>query len=237
MATGNPNVILRAEATALGLARYAPQLPCKRGHLSERYTRGNACIECLTLKATAWIAGNRDRVRSIKQKHASKPSAIQRAKERHHLWHAENKETARQRTRNYRAKNPDKVRAFPSAKSPKKVAYRQTHREKQSAYHKQWKVDNPERVKANHWKREARKRGNGGIHTGVDIKAIFQAQRGKCAYCRIKLGKRYHVDHIVPLISGGTNDRRNIQITCPSCNLRKNAKDPIDYARSRGMLL
>lgn len=237
MASEHPNVKLRDEATSLGLPRYTPVLPCNRGHLSERYTRGNACIECQTIKCGEWILGNPDRVKAAKDRYASKPESKAKTKLRHHIWHTQNRDVARQRTRNYRAKNPDKVKSFPSAKSPRRVAYRAEHREKQSAYHKQWKLDNPDRVKALNWKREAKKRGNGGVHTAEDLRVIFKAQKGKCAYCRIKLGKLRHTDHIVALANGGTNDRRNIQILCAPCNLRKNRKDPIDYARSQGMLL
>jgi 5-methylcytosine-specific restriction endonuclease McrA len=41
----------------------------------------------------------------------------------------------------------------------------------------------------------------------------------------------------MPLARGGTNHRRNIQILCPSCNLRKGWKHPIDFAQEMGRLL
>ena len=42
---------------------------------------------------------------------------------------------------------------------------------------------------------------------------------------------------IKPLARGGTNQRTNLQLLCPPCNLSKSAKDPIDFMQSRGFLL
>lgn len=84
--------------------------------------------------------------------------------------------------------------------------------------------------------RRALKRNASGRHSASDIHRILEAQKNRCAYCREKLSKR-HVDHITPLVLGGSNGRRNLQILCPSCNLRKGAKDPIDYARQLGRLI
>ena len=76
-----------------------------------------------------------------------------------------------------------------------------------------------------------------GSHTPADLADILRAQRGKCAYCRQKIGKRRHVDHIMPLALGGTNDRGNLQLLCPSCNRTKSATHPIVHAQRMGKLI
>lgn len=184
MAAVNLNVKLRFEAIALGLPIYVPALPCKRGHLSPRYTRGNACIACAKLKQDEWVMAHPESVKSIKT--------------------------------NWAINNPEKRKTAVS----------------------QWCSRNPEKSRAKTRRYRANKHGNGGSHTAADVVEIFRSQRGKCAYCRQPVTmKNKHVDHIRPLFRGGTNDRRNLQILCARCNLRKNAKDPIDYARTQGMLL
>jgi 5-methylcytosine-specific restriction endonuclease McrA len=116
-------------------------------------------------------------------------------------------------------------------------AYYRKNQEHLKAESRRWARENPEARKAHHRNRKARKRGNGGSHTADDIRAIFKAQRGRCAYCRSRLGCDRHVDHIVPLADGGTNDRANLQLLCQDCNLAKSDRDPLDHARSLGMLL
>lgn len=69
------------------------------------------------------------------------------------------------------------------------------------------------------------------------IKKIGSSQKWLCVICRCNISKSYHVDHIMPLAKGGKHEPKNIQILCPSCNVRKSAKDPIDYMQERGFLL
>jgi 5-methylcytosine-specific restriction endonuclease McrA len=79
--------------------------------------------------------------------------------------------------------------------------------------------------------------GTTGKFTATDVTVILKLQRGRCAVCRGKLDAKFHRDHIVPLVLGGSNDRRNIQIACGPCNTKKGGKHPIDFMRSRGLLL
>lgn len=76
-----------------------------------------------------------------------------------------------------------------------------------------------------------------GEYKSQDIDAIRDSQRNRCAYCRVFLGRRYHIDHIVPLASGGSNYPKNLQLTCGPCNLKKKAQDPLVFARKLGKLL
>ena len=79
--------------------------------------------------------------------------------------------------------------------------------------------------------------GAGGTYTAEDIKAIYKAQRGRCGYCRASLKAGYEVDHIKAIARGGTNDRSNLQLLCETCNRRKHALDPIEFAQRMGLLL
>lgn len=70
-----------------------------------------------------------------------------------------------------------------------------------------------------------------------DVKRIIEGQKYKCANCMCDVSKKYHVDHIMPIALGGTNWPSNLQILCPTCNMRKKAKHPIDWAQENGRLL
>jgi 5-methylcytosine-specific restriction endonuclease McrA len=130
-------------------------------------------------------------------------------------WRDNNREADRESKRRYRAK-------YPERKSEANRRYWENNRERKRDYRRN---------------RKALTRGGVGKHRLEDIVALSQFQRGRCAYCRIKLTDKFHVDHIMPLKLGGSNERSNLQLTCGSCNHKKNAAHPLDFARSLGRLL
>jgi 5-methylcytosine-specific restriction endonuclease McrA len=111
------------------------------------------------------------------------------------------------------------------------------NKERAKAVRKAWRIANPENVTEINRRNRHKRRGAPGRHSVSDIREIIEAQRGKCAYCRKDVRKKYHVDHIVPISKGGTSNRSNLQILCPWCNRSKKARDPIEFAQSLGMML
>lgn len=55
--------------------------------------------------------------------------------------------------------------------------------------------------------------------TDYQRKTVYANSNGKCAICGkpVKF-KKATIDHIQPLSAGGTNDFKNLQIACRSCN-------------------
>lgn len=90
--------------------------------------------------------------------------------------------------------------------------------------------------KAREWARSRGRRKNGRLPRG-SVKALLVMQKYKCAICNVAVKLKFHVDHIVPLALGGEHSKKNIQILCPSCNVRKSAKDPISYMQELGLLI
>ena len=131
-----------------------------------------------------------------------------------------NREFVHKRSTEWARANRDKTRSY---RNPEK--------------NREWKNKNIEKVRSYDRNRKARKGIINGSHSGEDISDIFKMQKGKCGYCRSKLGKKYHVDHIMPLALNGSNSRDNLQILCVLCNLRKAARDPVEYAQSLGKLI
>lgn len=73
--------------------------------------------------------------------------------------------------------------------------------------------------------REAKKKGNGGSHTAKEWEELKVKYSNTCLACKkqeplIKLTK----DHVIPIKLGGTNDIKNIQPLCASCNSSKKLK-------------
>ena len=45
-----------------------------------------------------------------------------------------------------------------------------------------------------------------------------------CEYCQMHQslqGATFHVEHVVPIVQGGTDELSNLALACPSCNLHK----------------
>ena len=83
----------------------------------------------------------------------------------------------------------------------------------------------------------ANSKGATGSHSAVEVERLFNKQKGKCVNCLCSIVYGYHVDHIQALSRGGSNDISNIQLLCPPCNIRKQAKDPFKWALENGRLL
>lgn len=149
-------------------------------------------------------------------------------------WHRENPDKSRAKRRARRLRNIESEREIVrrcTRKNPQKNRDRV----------RQWCKDNPEKARllrqAGDRRRRAREIGAKGTHTAADLDAILNGQKGKCAYCRKNLQNDRHLDHIIALSKGGTDDRSNLQFTCASCNRRKGARDPVEFANALGLLL
>lgn len=61
------------------------------------------------------------------------------------------------------------------------------------------------------------------------IKYIFDRDDYRCSYC-LKRGGNLTVDHVVPLVHGGSNDPdTNLVTCCKSCNSSKNRRDLLSF--------
>lgn len=192
---------------------YFPETPCRRGHLGPRYAKGGACIQC--------------HKEMNKAKHlATRDVALARMK----TWRCANRKKAAALTSRWVKMHPARIAA-----SNKK--YQQKNRAKIKAYRDKWIEQNREKVRLWSRLRRARQRGAEGSHTVEDIIRIRKAQRDRCAYCRCKLNGGGDVDHIIPLLWGGSNWPSNLQLLCDSCNSSKCDKDPIEFACLKDRLL
>ena len=66
------------------------------------------------------------------------------------------------------------------------------------------------------------------VFTEEERRAIYDNSTRQCAICNEKLQRKYELDHIKPLASGGTNDIRSIQLLCKSCHKEKTSREKED---------
>ncbi|MGA4020423.1 HNH endonuclease [Ralstonia nicotianae] len=206
------------------------ELPVEQFNLRRKggLSRHTQCKECCKKKLKVWQQENR-----------------QRKREKWLEWVRANPEKFAATQKRYRTKHANRVHAYNvayAAANREEIARRsrisyQTRKEKHKLAVYEWRRCNPEAYRSVGANYRARKRAANGSHTGEDIKRLYELQRGCCAYCAKRLGKKYDVDHIVPLALGGANGKENLQILCPSCNRKKQAADPIDYANRIGKLI
>ena len=67
---------------------------------------------------------------------------------------------------------------------------------------------------------------------------VKERQGGLCAVnsCGAELGDKFDIDHITPLIHGGTNDAENLQAMCCSCHKAQDGADVLDGRRHQRQL-
>lgn len=134
----------------------------------------------------------------------------------------------------YKARAKARRIAFPDLKYPPSkvdpIRRRENERRRRKA--------NPEKFREKVRARKAQRRGAEGAFAPEDVARIFKAQKGRCALCPTKLGPGIkELDHIQPVVRGGSNWPRNLQLLCRPCNRQKAGKDPLNHARERGLLL
>lgn len=104
-----------------------------------------------------------------------------------------------------------------------------------AGYHR--RPDAKAKARTNNANRRAREQAAEGRHSIADIRRLLEAQRFCCADCGKSIKDGYHVDHVVPISKGGSNWPTNLQILCPTCNISKGDRDPIEHAQKIGRLL
>lgn len=145
-------------------------------------------------------------------------------------WAQKNTEQNRARAAAWKAANPDKARQAGAE-------WRAKNAGRKRASDANWRQNNPDKVRLQSSARRARVRSAGGSVSPDIVSKLYTLQKGKCPCCGERLGKKFHLDHIVPLVEGGLHDDSNLQLLRERCNLQKNRKNPIAYMQEKGFLL
>jgi len=156
-------------------------------------------LKYLSEYAKEWRRNNPERNKETQSRHYQRNSSRIRAK------NAEYKKRNKDRV--------DKWRADWFAANPGK----------RRQYAQSWFDRNPGKKRVYRIARRSREVGAQGRFHPEDIFRLMSEQKGRCVYCGKDIEDDYHIDHKDPLSRGGSNWPGNLQLLCPTCNLRKSA--------------
>ncbi|UQS94840.1 HNH restriction endonuclease [Pseudanabaena phage Pam1] len=207
------------------------QPSCKACNNARRAARRRANIETVRARERAWFEQNRERVYANNAKSRERRAEAVRAGKKAYYERVKN-------TPEYIAKRDAYTKATKDKKREYDKRYRAQRPEKNLERATAWRKANPEKRAAVVRAYSARRRAqtDGGVSTR-ELHEWTMAQPKICYWCGAKCKKNYHVDHYEPLSRGGKHEIANLVIACAPCNLKKNAKDPLEFAREVGRLL
>ena len=201
----------KAEAIVEKSKHYFTGVPCSKGHVAKRYSHDNSCFECKKEGVKKWREQKPARVKELNSKY----NKSERKRSLKKIWQEKNRDKINEQNREWHAKNPDRA----------------------AAKLKKWKSKNVEVCRTHCRNRKARLRDAEGSHTKADIDALYAAQNGVCAACKVGLENGYHVDHKNPIARGGANSPDNLQLLCKRCNQTKHAKDYLEWCAEMGYIV
>lgn len=201
-------------------------------------------VEQINQRRRAQYAANGERIRA--RNRAWRQANPEKARTSLHRWYTANKSRVLEASRKWREANQERRRATDKAwreKNAEKERLRSQHRQSQyperwRAWRRNWKKANLEQVRVHAKNRRAREKNAEGSFTLADLRRIFAEQGGKCAYCgdQLYLRKRggLSIDHVIPLVRGGSNYPENLVCACISCNSSKNDRLLDEWIAVRG---
>jgi hypothetical protein len=178
------------------------------------------CKDCSYDAQCKYRANNRDKVNQAAVK-----------------WRKENTERARELEKARYAKNPEKYREKAVNKRNNNLEkfrglfreWRANNLEKALDATRRWRKNNPEKVLQNTRNRRARKKAAGGRITAQEWAGVLERYGRKCLYPGCNKTD-IQMDHVMPLVMGGTHTKDNVQPLCSFHNSSKGDKYA-DYRR------
>lgn len=183
-------ILSKEDAKKQGLRRYFTGSPCRKGHLSEKYTSDGGCIECAIERANTRYASNRDVIlKQCRARYRSSPEEIKsRVAARRK---AEPEKVQAEKKREY-ARN--KIRYITKAKE-----WAAANPEKAKECAQNWHKNNPLKSYALVVERRAKLKHRMPNWLTTEQKFDILAVYKKARIISEETGVKHQVDHVVPL--------------------------------------
>lgn len=96
-----------------------------------------------------------------------------------------------------------------------------------------WKRDRRRAYKRNsrEWRQQMIRDSDEPSYSPADIELLRSIQNDMCYYCGTSISEGFDVDHLEPLVQGGSNGVGNIMLACSKCNQSKWAHSEAKYWR------
>lgn len=159
------------------------------------------------------------------------------SKARSLAWKKEHPEQRKAKDAAWKLANPDKVAATHAASYRRHLAertatgatWRSKHKDEAYAARLAWDKIHPENVRAMAQRRRCRRKSVIiNDLTADQWKGRVEEYGGLCAYCLRPMPK-VTLDHMTPLVRGGSHTLSNVVPCCKSCNSRKGTKTLLEY--------
>ena len=188
------------------------------------------CKECIKIYKKEYRLKNAEKIKAGRKKYyeANKEKVLRDNSK----WKQENREHHNKTSRDYHHNNRNTILI-------RLKKYYQDNKEERNRKQLLWNKTPLGKIskRNTHYKRKM------AILNGVSTVEIVEYTKNifNCYWCGCKLDKKikngFHLDHYIPLSKGGEHTLTNLVVSCPTCNLQKNAKDPYQFAQERGRLL
>lgn len=208
--------ISRKEALEQGLPRFFTGEPCSRGHIAERRTLKNDCLECRNIDSKKHNNDNKERI--LERKKIYRENNVEKIRQEKRIYYERHKSVLNKRKRI--RSEADVLRRREYARVRREINL-DLYRERDSKY----KRNNPDVVKANKLKRRAIKIQRVPSWSS-EFDRLVEIEASDLMRLRTEVtGFPWHVDHMFPLQGeavSGLHCGLNLQVIPGYLNLKKN---------------
>lgn len=153
----------------------------------------------------------------------------------HKNWVNNNKDKVKISSKRYNDKHKNSIIAWQLSNSEHVKQYKREwylkNKEYMEAYHKKYRADNKDKYNELCIKRHR----NIIVLERISRARLREMYDNKCVFCGQGLGDKFHADHLLPVSryekigKKCLHDYNNVAPTCPTCNLSKHDKTPLEF--------